>query len=411
MITTNPSFIAVFVACLTVSGPSAANERPINWAELPPPYQTKHANNSADVVAKPVDAKLELPMGFSVEEFHAGIAGPRFMLLGPGNEVMVADSSAGKVHVIHERQRKVLLSGLREPYGMVLRDKGLFIAESNSVKRYEYDSATREIKGSGVEIIALKGFESGHTTRTLLLSAGGDKLYVSIGSESNVSLGEPAKRAAINRYDIDGSDHEIFASGIRNAMGIRWYPGTETLWATTHERDGLGDDLPPDFLTQVEPGGFYGWPYAYIGPHEDPRHKSVAPEMVKKTLYPDVLFDAHAGAMDLIFYTGTLFPERYRGGAFVALHGSWNRSKLSGYKVVFVPFKSGKPTAGPENFLTGWIIADAGSDAWGWFSGSGKPRVWGRPVGLLQMPDGSMLVSDDGGGKIWRVTYRGSGAP
>ena len=168
---------------------------------------------------------------------------------------------------------------------------------------------------------------------------------------------------------------------------------TGELWATSHERDGLGDDLPPDFLTRVRQGGFYGWPYAYIGPHEDPRRRGEAPERVAKTLYPSVLLGGHAGAMGLLFYTGAQFPVKYRNGCFVALHGSWNRARRAGYRVVFVPFKDGKPIAGPEDFLTGWML------------GEERQEVWGRPVGLLQLPDGSMLVSDDGAGKIWRVSY------
>ncbi|MGH8609765.1 MAG: PQQ-dependent sugar dehydrogenase, partial [Gammaproteobacteria bacterium] len=186
---------------------------------------------------------------------------------------------------------------------------------------------------------------------------------------------------------------EFFASGIRNAVGLRWYPSSDSLWATSHERDGLGDDLVPDFLTSVKQGDFFGWPYAYIGPHEDPRHPGAAPDKVKRTRYPEVLLGSHVGAMDLWFYTGTQFPPHYRGGCFVALHGSWNRSRRVGYKLVFVPFKAGKPTSGPEDFLTGWMVSPDRSE------------VWGRPVGLLELADGSLLVSDDGAGKIWRVSY------
>ncbi len=211
-----------------------------------------------------------------------------------------------------------------------------------------------------------------------------------------METGDDPRRAAINRYNPDGSGHEIVASGLRNPVGIHWYPGTNTLWATVQERDMLGNNLPPDYFTHVEPGAFYGWPYAYIGPHPDPRVKPQRPQLVQQTVVPDLLLGAHVAAMDFAFYTGGSFPSGYRGGAFVAEHGSWNRSPRTGYRVVFVPFRNGRPSGPPTDFLTGWMISPGSKD------------VWGRPVGVLALKDGSLLVSDDGGNKIWRVSYASS---
>jgi len=368
-------------------------ELPVNWQGLPEAYHTKSAENPPQIINRPDDASLKLPNGFIVEAYLSGFEVPRFMLLGPDNVILLSDMATGEVYLIKDKEVNVLITHLDRPYGMAWYKDWLYVAEASSVKRYQYNSNTQSV-GDGEEIVPLHQHASGHITRTIIFDNKGEKLYLSVGSGSNVSLGEAPIRAAINQYNPDGSGHKIFASGIRNGVGMRWYPGTNDLWVTSHERDALGDDLVPDYFTKVLPGGFYGWPYAYIGPHEDPRHKDVAPEMVKKTLFPSVLLGSHVGALDFIFYTGNQFPKKYHGGAFVAFHGSWNRSKRVGYKIVFIPFKDGKPLSGPEDFLTGWMLAEY------------RREVWGRPVGILQMPDGSLLISDDGAGKIWRVSYQ-----
>jgi glucose/arabinose dehydrogenase len=252
------------------------------------------------------------------------------------------------------------------------------------------------VAGPGQEIVSLQAFGTGHWTRSLLLSRDGKKLYVSVGSRSNIDLGEDAMRAALHRYNLDGSGHETVATGLRNIIGLRFYPGSDDIWAAVQERDGLGDDLVPDYVVRIKEGGFYGWPIAYIGPHREPRHKEVDQAKVDSTLYPDVLLGAHVAVLDILFYTGRQFPERYRNGMFLAFHGSWNRSARVGYNVTFIPFKDRRPTSGPEEFLSGWLLDPASRE------------VWGRPVALLQMPDGSLLVSDDGGKKIWRISYTGS---
>ncbi|MDQ2900616.1 MAG: PQQ-dependent sugar dehydrogenase, partial [Acidobacteriota bacterium] len=198
------------------------------------------------------------------------------------------------------------------------------------------------------------------------------------------------------RYNPDGSGHELYATGTRNPIGLHWYPGTDTLWAAVQERDALGDDLVPDYFTHIQQGGFYGWPYAYFGPHEDPRRKGEKPDMVAKTITPDISLGAHVAVLDFTFYTGKQFPVEYRDGAFLAFHGSWNRSKRVGQSIAFIPFKNGKPTAEhPKPFLTGWMLSPD------------EREVWGRPVAVFQMQDGSLLVSDDGGKKIWRIAYKG----
>ena len=374
-----------------------AKRKPVNWSELPAPFATPSARNNPTVAPRPDDAKLVAPPGFVVEEFM-DFAGkrPRFMMLGPGNEILISDTSTnGSVFVIKDGTRTPIIEKLDRPYGLALKGDQLYVAEPTSIKRYTYDAKTMTVTGPGTEIISLPGMGTGHTTRTLAFNRDGSKLYLSVGSQSNINLGEDPMRAAVHRYNPDGTGHDTIATGLRNAVGMRFYPGTDDLWVTVHERDELGDDLAPDYATKVEAGGFYGWPIAYIGPHADPRHKDVDMKKVESTLYPDVILGGHVGPLDLAFYTGTQFPAKYRGGMFIALHGSWNRSQRQGYKIAFIPFKNKMATAGPEDFLSGWMLAPD------------KKEVWGRPVGLLQMPDGSLLVSDDGGRKVWRISYKG----
>ncbi len=391
------SLAILLAAALGAVLTAQSNRRPVNWKELPAPFATPSARNNASVVAKPEGATLAAPAGFVVEEFmDFPNLRPRFMMLGPGNEILITDTSRnGSVFVIKDGTRTPIIEKLDRPYGLALKGDQLYVAEPASVKRYTYDAKTMKVTGAGKEIISLAGMDMGHNTRTLAFNRDGSKLYLSVGSGSNIDLGEPPMRAAVHRFNPDGTGHETIATGLRNAVGMRFYPGTDDLWVSVHERDGLGDDLVPDYVTKVEPGGFYGWPIAYIGPHPEPRHKDVDMAKVKSTLYPDVILGGHVGPLDILFYTGTQFPAKYRGGMFVALHGSWNRAERQGYKIAFLPFKNKMAAAGPEDFLSGWMLAPD------------KKEVWGRPVGLLQMPDGSLLVTDDGGRKIWRISYKG----
>jgi glucose/arabinose dehydrogenase len=321
------------------------------------------------------------------------------MLLGPSKELLIADSAtgtAGAVYVVPagSKEKKTLITGLDRPFGLAFWKDYLYVGEPESIKRYKYD-AKAMTAGPGEEVVALKGFGKGHNSRVILFDRKGEKMYIGIGSESNVSTGEDPTRAAINRYNPDGSGHEVFASGTRNPTSLAWYPGTDTLWAGVEERDELGDDLVPEYFTHIQQGGFYGWPYAYLGHNEDPRHKGDRPDLVAKTITPDVILRPHASLTGFTFYTGKQFPKEYQGGAFMAWHGSWNRSKRLGYEVAFVPFEKGKPTGPARDFMTGWMLSED------------NPEVWGRPVAVMEMTDGSLLVSDDGGKKIWRISYKG----
>ncbi len=385
---------------------------------LPPPYATPSVYHWPQIIPVPANAKLTVPPGFSVEPYAEKFLVPRYMAMGFNGEVLVADSMprpTGAVYMLEPDQgsrpirRKKLISGLNFPYGIALWKDYIYVGERESIERFRYDPQTQTV-GPAQEVVSLKGFTVWHWTRTLLFDPKGEKLYVSIGSGSNDGLGEDPRRAAINRYNPDGTGHELYASGLRNAVGIRWYPGTETMWATVQERDDMGDDVVPDYFTHIQQGGFYGWPYAYIGPHEDPRNAglfrmrnptlwlrtlSTVPELIKSTVTPDVILGGHVGVLDTIFYTGSQFPQEYRGGAFLALHGSVNRSKLIGYSIAFIPFRDGRPCGPMREFMAGWHVSP----------GEG---VWGRPVGLLQLPDGSLLVSDEGTRKLWRVRYHPS---
>jgi glucose/arabinose dehydrogenase len=365
---------------------------------LPAPYATPSVANPPTVIPRPEGAQLKVPAGFTVEKFAEGFARPRFMVQGPGGEILVSDTVPnGSVHLLSAKnpgEKKALLQGLDRPYGLAFWKDYLYVAEATSLKRYKYDA--REMTASpGEEIVPMKDFGKGHITRTVLFSAKGDKMYLAVGSSANVVTGDPEMRAAINRFNPDGTGHEVVASGLRNPIGLRFYPGTEDLWAAVQERDGLGDDLVPDYFTRIRPGAFYGWPYSYLGAHEDPRVNEKRKDLVDRAVVPDVLLENHVAVLDFLFYTGKQFPAEYRGGAFLANHGSSNRAQRVGYSVTFIPFRNGKPSGPVRDFVTGWML------------GPGQKEVWGRPVGLLQLSDGSLLVSEDGGKTIWRISYKG----
>jgi glucose/arabinose dehydrogenase len=364
---------------------------------LPPPYHTPSSNNRPQVIDKPAGAQLKVPAGFAVEEIAGGFERPRFMLLDGSGAILLTDSVVnGSVYRLtnNGKQKTKIIENLDRPFGMAFWKDYLYVAETTSLKRYKYDAKTGKA-GAGEEIFPMPEYAKGHWTRAVTFDRRGNKMYLSIGSASNVDAGEPKDRAAILRFNPDGSGKEYFAEGTRNPVSLHFYPGTDTLWASVQERDLIGDDLVPDYLTSIKQGGFYGWPYAYIGPNEDPRRKGEKPDWVAKTIVPDIVLGAHVAVLDFRFYTGKSFPKEYHGGAFLALHGSWNRAKRVGYSVTFVPFKNGKPSGEPKDFLAGWLLHED------------KREVWGRPVGILQLADGSLLVSDDGGNKLWRVFYKG----
>jgi glucose/arabinose dehydrogenase len=373
----------------------AAQVAGVKSSDLPKPFATPSANNRPHVVPQPDSAKVIVPKGFTAEVWAEGFRTPRFLLQGEHGEILLSDSDAGMVYAFANgdpKQRKEVLSGLTRPYGLALWHEYLYVGEMTSIKRFKYDPA-KLTANDGKEVLKLADSEGGHWTRSLLFDREGQKLYVGVGSRGNIEVGGE-HRAAINRINPDGTGWELYASGTRNPIGLHWYPGSDTLWAVVQERDALGDDLVPDYFTHVQPKGFYGYPWAYSGQHKEPRLDDHQ-EMIAKSLTPDILLGPHVAGLDFTFYTGSMFPAKYKGGAFLAFHGSWNRSKRIGYEVAFIPFKDGKPTAAPEGFMTGFMLAPD------------SPDVWGRPVAVFQMKDGSLLVSDDGGKKIWRIAYKG----
>ncbi len=361
---------------------------------LPDPFATPSTRNQSSIVPKPDGTTLIVPAGFSISVFADNMPQARMMVWAPNGDLFVAQSRAGIISVMRggvPDMRSDYATGLQNPFGMAFHDGYLYVGETTRLVRFKYQPGDTKASGMPEKLADFPG--GGHSTRNVTFSRDGKKMYVAVGSMSNKSAGEDPVRAAINEYNPDGTGHRIFASGIRNPVGLAWQPGTDTLWTAVNERDTLGDDLVPDYITSVKDGGFYGWPYSYTGSHPDPEHVGKEPELVKRAIVPDVLIPAHSAALGIAFYAGSQFPQRYRNGAFVGLHGSWNRSKPTGYKVVFVPFSNGKPSGAPEDFVTGWHLTDTPNTA------------WGRPVGVTLARDGALLVADDGGGKIWRVKY------
>jgi glucose/arabinose dehydrogenase len=289
----------------------------------------------------------------------------------------------------------VFLTDLDQPFGMLVLGNSFYVANTNGVLKYPYQAGQTKMTAAGQKILDLpEGGYNNHWTRNLLASKDGKKIFVTVGSGSNVmenGVENEKRRANILEINPDGSGEKIFASGLRNPIGLAYYPGTSTLWAAVNERDELGDELVPDYITSVKEGGFYGWPYSYYGQNEDPRRKGERPDLVKAALVPDVPMGPHVAALGLTFYDKKAFPAKYQNGAFVGEHGSWNRSQYSGYQVAFVPFQDGKPAGKPEPFLTGFLV------------GGDSDKAHGRPVGVVTMPDGALLVTDDAGNKVWRV--------
>jgi len=437
----------MFSALIGVAGISlvliAQNPQPqIN--KLPAPG--RGSPNAGRNVPMPADAKLTVPAGFSVTTYADMIPGARYITVAPNGDLFVSSFAQSTITVLRDanndgvpEMRSVYATltatpaqaaggargpagrgaaaaptdpataavpctkqtiaagtaGIRQPQGMAFHNGYLYIANTDSIVRYKYTNGDMTAPGAPEKLVDLQS-TGDHRWRNVIFNAAGTKMYVSIGSGSNNDAGEDCSRATIMEFNPDGTGGRIFASGIRNPEGLAWQPGANNvLWTSVNERDNLGDNLVPDYITSVKDGGFYGWPYSYLGQNYDPRYTGGQPDLVKKAIVPDVLIPSHSAAVGLMFYTGTQFPQRYRNGAFVGLHGSWNRSTAEGYKVIFVPFANGKP--GPiEDFLTGFVVDPS------------MVTKWGRPVGVTMNRDGSLLVGDDAGNKIWQIKYTGA---
>jgi glucose/arabinose dehydrogenase len=385
--------------------------RKIAAQDLPLPYVTPSANNGPRLVARPRDAWPKAPAGFTVQQYATGLDNPRLLRTAPNGDVFLAESGNGKIKVFRgitsdgePKQVSVFVTGLNQPYGIAFFPPGdnpdwVYIGNTDSVVRFAYKNGDLQAGGPAQHIADLPP-GGGHSTRDLQFTADGKKMFVAVGSASNVDDTDttPAEtnRADILVFNPDGSGMQVYASGIRNAGGgLAINPQTGELWCSVNERDGLGDNLVSDYITHVEEGGFYGWPWWYIGGHQDPRHEGKHPELRDKVLVPDVLLQPHNASLQLTFYSGKQYPSEYRGDIFASQHGSWNRSVRVGYEVIRVPLHQRARSSGEyEDFLTGFVVDNG--------------HVWGRPVGITVAEDGSLLVSDDGSNSIWRISYAGA---
>jgi glucose/arabinose dehydrogenase len=386
----------------------AGTFRKITVADLPQPYATESARNNARLVPRPADAWPQAPAGFKVDLYMTGLEGPRQIRLAPNGDFFVAETRAGQVRIFRGRgqdgrpeQVSIFAAGLRQPFGIAFLPLGanpewVYIGNTNSVVRFPYHSG--DLKATGAAEVIIPSLPTGgHSTRDVVFSQDGKRMFVAVGSQSNVDDPDENKgefhRANILEYTPDGKYVDVYASGIRNPVGLGINPKTGELWCSTNERDALGDNLVPDYVTHVQQGGFYGWPWYYMGDHQDPRHNGKHPELKGKILVPDVLVSPHNASLGLTFYEGRQFPQEYSGDLFAAEHGSWNRANRTGYEVIRVPLKDGRASGEFEDFLTGFVTTDG--------------QVWGRPVGVAVAQDGSLFVTDDGSQSIWRVSYTG----
>ena len=357
-------------------------------------------NNPPIVVPLPKDFQPRLPPGFTASVLAGGFDEPRWLAVAPNGDLFVAESATGKVIVLHfsvskdrVQSRQIFADHLLLPFGIAFHEDFVYVALTNRVVRFHYDRETSRRLGEAEAILDLPGLGyNQHWTRSLAFSPDGNELFVSVGSRTNVSIESDPRRAAILVLRSDGGGMRVYANGLRNAVGIAFSPASGDLWATVNERDDIAEDIPSDFFTHVVQGGFYGWPYAYLGPHIDDR-VAARPDLVEKAIIPDLLLGAHVAPLQFAFYEATQFPSLYRHGAFVAEHGSWNRKIRSGYQVVFIPFQDGFPSGEPRPFLSGFVPDPVGK------------QVYGRMVGVAIARDGSLLVSDDAHNLIWRVSY------
>lgn len=402
------ALLTLSLLSLCVAGPAlAAGPQPgdrfsVSIENLPPPL-TRSAANPPRKIPLPPDAAPTVPDGFTVTRFAEGLTHARWLTVAPNGDVLLAEPKAGHITLLRDADgdgraelKQTFAEGFNEPHGLAVHDGSLWVADVDAVWRVAWTPGqTRGGERTNVTLPNALGDGNGHSTRILALDPANDRLFVAIGSRGNIEE-EPLPRASIQRFALDGSAQATFASGLRNPVGLAIRPGTSELWTVVNERDGLGDQLVPDYLTQVQEGQFYGWPYSYLGQHPQPGFAKRRPDLVAKAVAPDLLFQAHSAPLGLVFYDGSQFPPEYRGDAFVALHGSWNRSDATGYMVVRVPFKDGRPDRRYQAFATGFQTNP----------GSAQATVWGRPCGLAVTPDGSLLVADDAAQVVWRISYQ-----
>ena len=384
--------------------------RKISVSDLPKPFATQSAENGAEVVSRPENAWPVAPAGFKVELFATGLENPRLLRTAPNGDIFLAESEAGRIRVFRgvtsdgkAEQSAIFANGLKQPYGIAFYPAGsdpqwVYIGNTNEVVRFAYRNGDLKASGGPEHVADLPG-GGGHWTRALDFSKDGKKLFVAVGSASNVDdpdthSGEK-DRADILVCDPANCRLSVYAYGIRNAGGgIQVSPQTGELWCSVNERDALGDNLVPDYITHVQEGGFYGWPWWYMGAHQDPRHEGKHPELKDKAIVPDVLLQPHNASLEFMFYEADKFPAEYKGDIFASEHGSWNKATRVGYEVIRIPLhQTGHASGEYEDFLTGFVLPNG--------------QVWGRPVGITLAPDGSLLVSDDGSNSIWRVSYAG----
>lgn len=398
--------------------------------QLADPFATQSAKKYSKVIGWPANKTPVAPEGFVVTKFADKLKNPRWIYVTPNGDILIAeanteskgvkkveavasgksesqqlDESANRITLFRDTNwdgkidiRSSFLENLNSPFGMLVIDSFFYVANTDGLWQYPYKNGQVRIIGKGKMILPLPaGGYNNHWTRNIIANADGSKIYISVGSGSNVGengMEYEVRRANILEVNPDGSGERIYANGLRNPVGMDWAPGSNVLWTAVNERDGIGDNLVPDYVTSVKEGAFYGWPYAYIGQNEDPRRKGENPELVKKSIVPDVLLGSHTASLGFTFYDKNTFPEKYHNGAFIGQHGSWNSSNLVGYKVVFVPFSGGKPAGEPQDFLTGFV------------ANAETAEVYGRPVGVAVLPDGSLLVADDTSNTLWRVAVK-----
>ncbi len=395
--------------------------RHITAESMPRPFASRSVGNPPQVISRPATASLHVPPGFAVHLFARGLDTPRTLRVAPNGDIFVAESGGGDIRVFRTKpgagrpqQNAVFASGLDQPFGIAFWPPGpnprfVYVAETNRVVRFPYRVGALHAVGPA-QVVVPELPTGGHWTRDVVFSPDGQRMFVSVGSASNIDTslsgrpphpepvpgaawGDEKDRADVLVFNPNGGDRQIYATGLRNCSAEAIQPGAGRLWCVVNERDGLGNDLPPDYATSVQQGAFYGWPWFYIGAHPDPRMHNPPPGLADQVTVPDVLIEPHSAPLGITFYDGSQFPAAYRGDAFVALHGSWNRADRTGYKVVRLLFSHGEPTGKYEDFLTGFVASE---DA-----------VWGRPVGVAVAQDGSLLVSEDANGTIWRVSYQG----